>query len=95
MRLINADALNVDIALIAKEKAKSDAQKALMGRLMFVVENYPTIDAKPVKHGYWIEMNDCIVCSNCNHAILDDFYEKRYKYIVCPYCGAKMDGESE
>lgn len=48
-------------------------------------------DAQLVKHGYWIEKNDWIACSNCNYEILDEFYTKRFQYIACPYCGAKME----
>jgi hypothetical protein len=37
-----ADVLN-HLANIAKVKAKSDAQKSLMGRCMFMVENMPSV----------------------------------------------------
>ena len=52
----------------------------------------PTIEAKPVVHGHWIEkekysfgiMYDCSLCDN---RILDNGYSWNY----CPNCGAKMD----
>ncbi len=82
--------------IIDADYVKSKLNKsALGGHLHYyvcgVIDDAPTIDAEPVKHGYWIEKNDWIACSNCNHEILDDYYEKRYKYIACPHCGAKMD----
>ena len=52
MRLIDADALIDTIAIIAKKFAKSDAQKALMGRVIYHLEHKP----------------ECIVrCGNCKH----------------------------
>ena len=57
-RLIDADALMVNQASIAKTFAKSDAQKALMGRVLYNTDHAPTIDAIPMDwmdeqiHGY-------------------------------------------
>ena len=48
-RLIDADALIVKQASIAKTFARSDAQKSLMGRVMYNTEHAPTIDAIPVE----------------------------------------------
>lgn len=53
------------------------------------IESTPTIEAEPVKHGRWIQLDrDIAVCSECGrheNALLVDSY---------PYChcGAKMDG---
>lgn len=80
MRLIDADALPkyTGYALSADEVAMA-------------VENAPTIDAVPVRHGRWINeqwTKDTVLigvtCSNC--MIVEDRF---YKY--CPNCGAKMD----
>lgn len=92
-RLIDADALIAKQASIAKHFAKSDAQKALMGRVMYNTECAPTVDAVPVAHGRWYEIRDysqagliSFECSECGRLCIT-----LYKY--CPYCGAKMDGE--
>lgn len=64
MRLIDADALIDTIAIIAKKFAKTDAQKALMGRVMYHLERKP----------------ECIVrCKDCKHLetvidIIGDMY---------------------
>lgn len=42
IRLIDANLLTTNIAQIAKRCAKSDAQKALIGRILFMIENMPT-----------------------------------------------------
>ena len=50
MRPIDAELLTTNIAQIAKNCARSDAQKALIGRILFMIENMPTIETEPVKH---------------------------------------------
>lgn len=49
MRLIDADILITKIAYVAKHCARSDAQKALAGRIFYIIENMPTI-AEENKH---------------------------------------------
>lgn len=56
-----------------------------------VVDDAPTLDYEPVRHGEWIQMVDCITnrkagyrCSECGLIL-------RKKYDYCN-CGAKMDG---
>ena len=44
MRLIDAELLTTNIAQIAKNCARSDAQKALIGRILFMIDNMPTDD---------------------------------------------------
>ncbi len=86
MRLIDADAL----------------EKAMYGSNFYgdgcaaathyadCVRNAPTIEAEPVRHGYWAirpsgwSAYDC-VCSKCGESGTPD-----YKY--CHNCGARMDG---
>ena len=42
-RAIDGELLELEIANIANKLAKSDAQKALMGRVMYYVEHMPTL----------------------------------------------------
>ena len=55
------------------------------------IEDAPTIEAEPVKHGYWktrLSTPDSMKCSVCgNSSIIWERY--------CPHCGARMDGDSE
>lgn len=54
-----------------------------------LIDEAPTIDAEPVRHGKWIEypiadgMNQCSVCGVLR------FGESNY----CPNCGCRMDAE--
>ena len=42
-RAIDGEILELEVANIANKLAKSDAQKALMGRVMYCVEHMPTL----------------------------------------------------
>lgn len=69
------------------------------------IDNQPTVDVAPVRHGRWYSRGGRFRCSVCdNKAFLKDIggtggwsheYEQQ-KSPYCPNCGAKMDGcESE
>lgn len=92
MRLIDADTL--------KEKMRRTNRYF---DVKFDIDEAPTIDAVPVVHGRWIEMERVhyFKCSRCRNPIPYKFgwrlYDgvvanKRY-YNYCPNCGAKMDGD--
>lgn len=69
----------------------------------WIIEQTPTIEAEPVRHGRWKEISDdyeiCATefeCSNCKESfctseLSDKEFRKMMKY--CPNCGAKMDLE--
>ena len=42
MRLIDADALQIKIASLSR-LARSDAQKSLMGRVLYIIDQMPTV----------------------------------------------------
>lgn len=62
------------------------------------IDEMPTAEAEPVKHGRWIfeEHPDSYYyhweCSNCKAWFSDN---ARFGYNYCPNCGAKMDMEGE
>lgn len=85
MRLIDADKLL--IALLSPEMRVTKQ----------LIEEAPTIDAEPVKHGEWIKTDVCenqFKCSECgrtvttNTSIVDPADFEFY----CYNCGARMDG---
>ena len=56
------------------------------------LEDAPTVDAEPVRHGHWEMIVDdrsgfvdwkCSVCGGSG----------RGDYFICPWCGARMDEE--
>lgn len=99
MRAIDADAIKYrpipHVALFGDVKTKQDT--VTRGE----IDEMPTVEAEPVRHGHWIEhpfsavfekvhSKDQIVCSCCEEAFNAFFNEtERFKY--CPNCGAKMD----
>lgn len=97
VRLIDAELLTTDIAQIAKNCARSDAQKALIGRILFMIENMPTIEVEP--DNGWISVEDrlpdkveevLIYCPEFLETIRkdlyteDDFYVEEEGMIVKP-----------
>ena len=82
---ISRQAVLVGLANIAKAKARSDAQKALMGRIMFFTEQLPPVTPQP-KMGHWIfdeVLDRHYYCSECKTMGVD-------YWDYCPNCGAKM-----
>ena len=70
---------------------------------MCAIEDMPSADVQPVRHGHWMlyenqnqddvnNGNDLYVCSNCNYS---DIHAKTVKVPFCWHCGARMDGEYE
>lgn len=87
-RLIDADALPVYRVKILH------AFGIIEGNVIFPehIENAPTIDAEPVRHGRWIYKPDGWYCSACDkRAMVDAVGFAKY----CCRCGAKMDGGAE
>jgi len=92
-RLIDADALVKDFNICFGGVSHAVIAKNL-------IDNAPTIEAEPVRHGRWIkkvesyhdshtgEYWDEEYCS-CPFCGKDSDLEHNY----CPNCGAKMDGE--
>lgn len=87
---VSREAVLEGLANIAKAKAKSDAQKSMMGRCMFFVEQLPPVTPQRTK-GKWITQaySMRITCTNCEKEI---WYSGRNDYIYCPSCGAEMEG---
>lgn len=93
MRLIDADAIRYDRLLKTGNKEHPLEWAASQSR----IDNVPTIDAEPVRHGHWKESSTCSVCGKravkkvifCDETLWED------KYDYCPHCGAKMDEVEE
>ena len=88
MRLIDADALGV--GRCSRDVLPEDYCAGWNG-LIRLLEKAPTVDAVPVVHGRWNNMDGYKtrkVCSECGWDVPE--YGKFYSY--CPNCGAKMDG---
>lgn len=108
MRLIDADRFyNVlhDLGGCgAKSESYADGWDKAIDNAISQLEDAPTIEAEPVKHGWWItsEMtidSGCTSCSCCH----SEYYigdlqalEGDNDFVMfCPNCGAKMRGKND
>lgn len=87
MRLIDADSLETH-----------EIYEGEWVRVVYAddIDNAPTIEAEPVRHGKWIFSPDHAEgsCTNCNYKIYGRPYQNTYlivPYNYCPNCGFKMD----
>lgn len=105
MRLIDADVLVERCKRMASIDWNSNVAPPSWAHayksFLFELEDEPTIEAEPVRHGEWISFDDVlsfsviIACSVCGSSgeipkslLLDKFSVKFNNY--CPNCGAKM-----
>jgi len=54
-----------------------------------LIDEAPTIEAEPVRHGKWIEYPIAYGMNQCSECGVLRFGESNY----CPNCGARMDAE--
>lgn len=100
MRLIDADALKKK-ATMKEHCLRPSVSEFHMCVSTHDIDEAPTIDAEPVKHGEWIDKPTGAYrrmqswCSACGaHSGIGGIESNRHKPF-CPNCGAKMDGKQE
>lgn len=73
--------------LIYREDAKDFVRHARANGLDVIeyLDEVPTVDAVPVRHGRWNNGYEVQNCSECG-------YRGKRSYHYCPKCGARMDG---
>ena len=107
MKLIDADAVlerietDCDARCLYKdykEPLRSKMCKCCeLGDARMYVEDAPTVDVKPIRHGHWNKEEDtlfrlCVYkCSLCGGEVLSEAYLFKY----CPYCGCAIKMEVE
>ena len=64
------------------------AQAQDKGEIFAIIQDMPTVDAEPVRHGHWkITKDGAAWCSACKRKM----NPCQYGYPRCAMCGAKMD----
>lgn len=102
MRLVDADALVKTIESVHCKDC--DNYNGAMCRAcewmdaMDYIEDAPTIDAQPVKHGKWERTDMFVKCSECGVELLDDAFFGIHVFDdgympFCPNCGSYNGGE--
>ena len=57
-----------------------------------VINNEPTADVRPVRHGSWIDgCEKCPICGESKFKDLAADIWSDWKPLYCPNCGAKME----
>ena len=104
-RLIDADeAIDYVNALITVHRyyhPRSTTENFPISEVIARINEVPTVEATPVKHGHWIERTDyvgdtyydCSACGESWTTIEGDPWDNGMDY--CPQCGAKMDEVTE
>ena len=99
MRPIDADALKDELMYLPGGYAQSFAGKACL----MAIDDTPTLDYAPVRHGEWIEKIEPYAYTATGreihifHCSVCDFTWANKRMVFdhfkhCPNCGAKMDG---
>lgn len=92
VRLIDANALKATYEnwLPQLDSPEDEGEKNGVITCIAELEDAPTVDAEPVRHGMWVhDINNLYGCSECLGR--ETMPPKRLKP-YCPNCGAKMDG---
>ena len=84
-RLIDADSIPWDVEGVGEIPVITKEE----------IDQMPTVDAVPVRHGKW-EKTSCkwvtYECSECGEKT-DETIMGLPRYVYCPMCGARMDEE--
>ena len=106
MRLIDADAVLKELKKSCEYHAENSRELSLLQRDIIIVQEQPTVDAVPARHGKWIIRDNPgtgwyrITCSECGEDVTSTapcigfFPNAKVVWDYCPYCGADMRGET-
>jgi hypothetical protein len=93
LRMIDADELAMDVLGLT---IVDPVVVAYANSVLRFIQQAPTIDAEPVRHGRWIMRGGKRYCSYCNKRACVTRDREDFWYTVgteyCPTCGAIMDG---
>ena len=110
MRLIDADALMKSIGCEdatkygnkTAEQQHNSYSTMMMYEIANAIDDAPTIEAEPVRHGTWEEIETCAFVGFDGNGSPKERRQKYYRHICgrcsaikekfCPNCGVKMDG---
>ncbi len=97
--------IDADMLIAAISEQKLMAREPVARRILQMIEDAPTADVKPVKHGQWI-VYDCERYAGRQDKLGNPISIPYKEYTCCfcgritiihdnycPNCGAKMDGE--
>ena len=74
----------------------ADGVSGRQNEIINYINEQPTADVVPVRHGVWASEETAVTCTACGRSYDTDFEIKRNvirDFDYCPNCGAKMDGD--
>ena len=84
-------ALNHRLNFLMAENGEYDHYTSGFDEAVTRVENFPTADVAPVRHGRWIDGDPyCPICRKDKFIGLDADVWSDWQPDYCPNCGAKM-----
>lgn len=90
MRLIDADRA---LEIVRDQGIAHPNAYHLTRYATLILREAPTIEAEPVRHGYWEKRGQEIYCSECGEESGYTWAGASRYSDYCPYCGAKLDLE--
>jgi hypothetical protein len=84
-RLIDADAIPWDVEGVGEIPVITKEE----------IDQMPTVDAVPVRHGKWIRDEFGARCGVCGLYAYRDKFDQPWESPYCPICGARMDERKE
>jgi len=87
-RLIDADTLK---AVFEEKSSVAVCGAKLCKAIISRIDESPTVDAEPVRHGRIEADGYTYTCSVCESRLFEHDLFWRY----CPYCGARLEDEEE
>ena len=61
------------------------------------IKDFPAADVQPIRHGRWTypyKDKDINQCSECRSYVQDKISNVHEMFAYCPFCGARMDGDT-
>ena len=97
VRLIDADALKNDLCdfCTAQNEEMEGCDHCMT---LDIIDQQPTVDAEPVRHGRWIPVTNGrggYECDQCRNYAPSYQTGKEHLSDYCPHCGARMDGGAD
>lgn len=98
--IIDANALKEYMCSICDNRERCEDREQVCS-LIADIDEQPTIEVEPVKHGRWKHSKagglptNRFVCSECDGLVQVSTYRNRCMFNYCPNCGAKMDGGAD
>ena len=89
MRLIDADKIDFNEVF----KGESDFARDTREAAQRLIDEQPTIEARPMVHGEWIYEYHTWHCNICGCHPYKGYIPKEPSKF-CPNCGARMDGKA-